>query len=146
MTDPDLKVRSPFNECLILVTICGRSLLQSQQHHISKAYGGMTIDYMEQRLWLETLLTTRLQVLSQCYPSPTEAYDPLLLFASILGQATVIYFCKMIMDSTIIPNSESEVNVDLFDPQNRALDASTNIIRLASTLHDLPFAKVGLFL
>ncbi|CRL26625.1 Transcription factor, fungi [Penicillium camemberti] len=142
MTDPDLKVRSPFNECLILVTICGRSLLQSQQHHISKAYGGMTIDYMEQRLWLETLLTTRLQVLSQCYPSPTEAYDPLLLFASILGQATVIYFCKMIMDSTIIPDGELEVNVDLVGPQNRALEASTNIIRLASTLRDLPFAKV----
>lgn len=146
MTDPDLKVRSPFNECLILVTICGRILLQSQQHHISKAYGGMTIDYMEQRLWLETLLTTRLQVLSQCYPSPTEVYDPLLLFASILGHATVVYFCKTIMDSIIIVDGEVEVNVDIFGPQNRALEASTNIIRLASTLRDLPFARVGLFL
>ncbi|OQD91825.1 hypothetical protein PENSOL_c048G06011 [Penicillium solitum] len=142
MTDPDLKVRSPFNECLILVTICGRILLPSQQHHISKAYGGMTIDYIEQRLWLETLLTTRLQVLTQCYPSPTEVYDPLLLFASILGHATVVYFCKTIMDSIIIADGEVEVDVDIFGPQNRALEASTNIIRLASTLRDLPFARV----
>lgn len=145
MTDPDLKVRSPFNECLILVTICGRSLLQNQRYHISKAYGGMAIDYMEQRLWLENLLTTRLQVLSQCYPTPTDVYEPLLLFASVLGQATVIYFCKTI-DSTIIPDGELQGNIDLFGPQNRALEASTNIIRLASTLRDLPFAKVGLLL
>ncbi|KAK4868315.1 hypothetical protein LT330_007037 [Penicillium expansum] len=145
MTDPDIKVRSPFNECLILVTICGRSLLQNQRYHISKAYGGMAIDYMEQRLWLENLLTTRLQVLSQRYPSPTDVYDPLLLFASVLGQATVIYFCKTI-DSTIIPDGELQGNIDLFGPQNRALEASTNIIRLASTLRDLPFAKVGLLL
>ncbi|CAI7593856.1 unnamed protein product [Penicillium glandicola] len=146
MTDPDLKVRSSFNECLILATICGRSLLQSQQYHISKAYGGMTLDGTEQRLWLENLLTTRLQVLSQCYPSPMDVYDPLLSFASTLGQATVIYFCKTILDSTIIPDDELQGNGDLFGPQNRALEASTNIIRLASTLRDLPFAKVSLFL
>ncbi|OGE58531.1 hypothetical protein PENARI_c001G09168 [Penicillium arizonense] len=99
MTEPTLKVRSSFNECLILATICGRSLLQSQRYHISKAYGDMTMDWTEQRRWLDSILTNRLQVLSQCYSASTESNDSLLLFANILGQETVIYFCKAMTDT-----------------------------------------------
>ena len=142
ITEPTLKVRSSFNECLILATICGRSLLQSQRYHISKAYGDMTMDWMEQRRWLDTILTNRLQVLSQCYPAPTESYDPLLLFANILGQATVIYFCKS-MNDTSTDSSSDENNPEFIQYQYRALEASTNIISLASTLRDLPFSRVS---
>lgn len=133
MTEPTLKVRSSFNECLILATICGRSLLQSQRYHISKAYGDMTMDLTEQRRWLDSMLMNRLQVLSQ-YPAPTESYDPLLLFANILGQATVIYFCKAMTDTAEGPDGSQY--------QYRALEASTNIISFASTLRDLPFSRV----
>jgi hypothetical protein len=133
MTEPTLKVRSSFNECLILATICGRSLLQSQRYHISKAYGDMTMDLTEQRRWLDSMLMNRLQVLSQ-YPAPTESYDPLLLFANILGQATVIYFCKAMTDTAEGPDGSHY--------QYRALEASTNIISFASTLRDLPFSRV----
>jgi hypothetical protein len=139
ITDPDLKVRSSFNECIILATICGRSLLQSQQYHISKVYGGMALDWTGQHLWLENLLTTRLPVLSHS----ADAYSPLMLFASILGQATVIYFCKTMMNSTITFDDEIQATGELFNHQNRALEASTNIICLASRLRDLPCAKVG---
>ncbi|GLI79437.1 hypothetical protein PoHVEF18_007772 [Penicillium ochrochloron] len=133
MTEPTLKIRSSFNECLILATICGRSLLQSQRYHISKAYGDMTMDLTEQRRWLDSMLMNRLQVLSQ-YPAPTESYDPLLLFANILGQATVIYFCKAMTDTAEGPDGSQY--------QYRALEASTNIISFASTLRDLPFSRV----
>ncbi|KAL2833688.1 fungal-specific transcription factor domain-containing protein [Aspergillus cavernicola] len=140
MTEPTLKGRSSFNECLILATICGRSLLQSQRYQISKAYGDMVLDWTEQRRWLDSLLTSRLQVLSQCYPSPTESYDPLLLFTNILAQATVIYFCKTMTESAepINPSQSS----DLTTYEDRALEACTNIIRLATTLLELPFSKV----
>ncbi|OJJ43582.1 hypothetical protein ASPZODRAFT_73872 [Penicilliopsis zonata CBS 506.65] len=125
MTEKSLTVRSAFNECLILATICGRGLLQSQQYHISKAYGDITPDCEVQRQWLDGLLMNRLEIMHS-YPSPNEIYDPLLLFANILGQATVVYFCKTRSAQT----------------DHRALEASTNIIRLAATLQDLPFSKI----
>ncbi|KAJ5218167.1 fungal-specific transcription factor domain-containing protein [Penicillium cinerascens] len=142
MTEPNVKVQSPFNECLILVTICGRSLLQSQRYRISKAYGDMAMDGTEQRRWLDTILTNRLQILSQYYPSPTESYDPLLLFANILGQATVIYFCKNMTNTVAESSSSMDGNAEILNYKNRALEASSAIIRLASTLRELHFSKV----
>lgn len=142
MTEPTLKVRSSFNECLILATVCGRSLLQTQSYHISKAYGDTTMGWTEQRQWLDTILTKRLAVLSQCYPAPTDSCDSLLLFANILGQATVIYFCKAMTD--ISDGTDGMLNADPEFTRNqyRALDASTKIINLASTLRELPFSRV----
>ncbi|KZF21089.1 hypothetical protein L228DRAFT_166122 [Xylona heveae TC161] len=142
MTEPNLQGRSSFNECLILATLGGRSLLQSQRYHISKAYGDMESDSPEQRRSLESLLTTRLQVLSQCYPSPTEVFEPLLLFANILGQATVVYFCKAMVESVGSPIDSSQGDSDVFYYQNRALDASATIVHLAVTLRDLPSSKI----
>lgn len=143
MTEPTLKTRSPFNECLILATICGRCLLQSQRHHISKAYGDMSLDWTEQLRSLENLLTTRLQALERCYPAPTEVYDPLLLFANILGQATVIYFCKVMKGSTGESADLFQWSSELYNYHRHALEASGAIIRLATTLRELPFSKVS---
>jgi hypothetical protein len=142
MTEPTLKVRSSFNKCLILATIRGRSLLQSQRYHISKAYGDMTMDWTEQRRWLDSILTNRLQVLSQCYSAPTESNDSLLLFANILGQETVIYFCKAMTDTAAGLDGPLNGNPEFIQYQYRALEASTNIISLASTLRELPFSRV----
>ncbi|KAJ5290943.1 fungal-specific transcription factor domain-containing protein [Penicillium angulare] len=142
MMEPTLQVQSSFNECLILATICGRSLLQSQQYHISKAYGDGNTDWSEQRRWLDSILKNRLQVLSQNYPAPTESNDPLLLFANILGQATVIYFCKTISDTSADDGSLRENSPEFIQYQYRALEASTNIISLASILQELPVSRV----
>ncbi|KAI2916526.1 transcriptional regulator family: Fungal Specific TF [Aspergillus niger] len=139
MTDSTLQVRSSFTECLILVTICGRSLFQRQQCQISKAYGDMTLDWTEQRQWLDRLLLSRFQVLSQCYPDPTESNDPLLLFTHILAQSTVIYYCKTMIQSDAPSNFTQSRE---FRYEHRALEASKNIIRLARTLPELPFSKV----
>jgi hypothetical protein len=140
MTDASLRLRSPFNECLILATICGRSLLQSQQYQISTAYGGTPVDWAEQQRWINTLLSNRLQVLSQYYPAPTESNDPLLLFAHILAQATVIYCCKTMTDSATL--QESSKRSSDYNHAHRALGASERIIHLAKTLPELPISKV----
>ncbi|KAK2603398.1 hypothetical protein N8I77_009860 [Diaporthe amygdali] len=103
ITEPNPRVRSPFNECLITVTICGRVLLRGQQQNISRAYGDIGLDCAEQRWWLDGILATRLQVLSQCYPSPAEAYEPMLLFAHVLAPATIVYYCNGMIESLVHP-------------------------------------------
>lgn len=143
MTEARPKVRSPFNECLILATICGRSLLRAQQRNISKAYGDTALDWAEQHRWLDSILTSRLQVLSQCYPSPTEAYDPLLLFANILSQATVIYSCKGMIESVAKPVDLVEASPEVLECQHRALAAAATIVRLGKALRELHFSKAS---
>ncbi|KAL2838526.1 hypothetical protein BJY01DRAFT_34101 [Aspergillus pseudoustus] len=140
MTNSTLKLRSPFNEGLIFATICGRSLLQSQRHQISKAYGGTALDCAEQQRWLDGLLSSRLQVLSQCYPAPAESNDPLLLFAHILSQATIIYSCKTMAESGA--QLETSQSSSEYTYSHRALEASTRIIHLAKALPELPISKV----
>ncbi|CAL5869508.1 uncharacterized protein PFLUO_LOCUS3738 [Penicillium psychrofluorescens] len=120
----------------------GVSERESQRHHISKAYGDMSLDWTEQLRSLENLLTTRLQALERCYPAPTEVYDPLLLFANILGQATVIYFCKVMKGSTGESADLFQWSSELYNYHRHALEASGAIIRLATTLRELPFSKL----
>jgi hypothetical protein len=81
--------------------------------------------------------------LSQCYPSPTESFEPLLLLAHILGQATIIYFCKAMADTTMEVADPSNADTDFFNPHNRALEASSTIIQFGSTLRELPFSRVS---
>ncbi|KAL3442325.1 fungal-specific transcription factor domain-containing protein [Aspergillus insuetus] len=135
LTDPALNLRSPFNECLILATICGRSLLQSQQYQISKAYGSVGLDRAEQQRWLDGLLSSRLDVLSQCYPSPRESSNSMILFAHVLAQATVIYYCKSM--AKIAPPSSIQATYE-----QKALEACRHIVSLAETLPELPSSKL----
>ncbi len=130
------QILSPFNECVILATICGRSLFHGQQYNIRCAYGELEPDWIEQHHWLDRILATRMRILSQCYPAPTDVCDPMLLFANIMCQATVIYFCQGV---------ESVIGLDplLFDCQQRALSAAQKIVELAKTLKDFHFSKVS---
>ncbi|KAJ5651936.1 hypothetical protein N7507_009362 [Penicillium longicatenatum] len=85
---------SPFNECIILATICGRSLFQAQQCGVRFVYGDLAPNWTDQHRWLDNVLTNRLQVLLQYYPSPSQICDPMLSFAHIMGQASVIHLYK----------------------------------------------------
>lgn len=142
MTKSSITVQSPFNECLILLTICGRSLLQGQQLKISKVYGHTASGDLKQCHWLDELLTTRLQILAQFYPSPNEAYDPLLWFANILSHTAFVYCCNSLMQ-TLEASGAIEDNAAYMGYQSRALTAVEAIVGLAQMLPNLHFSKVS---
>lgn len=141
MTEPSITVQSPFNECLILLTICGRIFLQSQQLKISKIYDQSASSDLKQCHWLVELLTTRLQVLGQFYPSPNEAYDPLLWFANIFSHTAFVYCCNSLMQSIEVSGGTKD-NVAYMGYQSRALTAIEAIVDLAQMLPNFHFSKV----
>ena len=143
MTDSSLTTSSPFNECLILATICGRSLMHDHQDKVSRAYGDLGSEWGQQRQWLDHILTTRLEALSGRYPSPTEAHDPLVLFANILGQTTVVYHCKGIIESTANSSTLENSNSEYLEIQSRAVAAIKDIVSLAKAMSELHFSKVS---
>ncbi|KNG85002.1 hypothetical protein ANOM_007809 [Aspergillus nomiae NRRL 13137] len=132
------RATSPFNECVILATICGRSLFHVQQHKIGFVYGGdITPTWSEQHQWLDNILINRLQVLSQYHPSPMQFCDSMLLFAHIMGQATVIYLYQG-MKSVLRTIDERTLVVN----KQRALVAAQEVVTLAKALTESHLFKV----
>ncbi|KAL4812710.1 fungal-specific transcription factor domain-containing protein [Aspergillus spinulosporus] len=129
---------SPFNECVILATICGRSLFHAQQYSVRFAYGDMAPNWTDQHQWLDNVLNNRLQILSQYYPSPAQICDPMLFFAHIMGQASVIHLYKG-MESVMWAIDEGGWVVEY---QRRALNAAQEIVRLAKGLTEFHFFKI----
>ncbi|KAJ5490115.1 hypothetical protein N7453_010940 [Penicillium expansum] len=129
---------SPFNECAILATICGRSLFQAQQYSVRFVYGDMAPNWTDQHQWLDNVLTNRLQILSQHYPSPTQVCDPMLSFAHIMGQASVIHLYKG-MESIVWAVNEGAL---VLEYRRRALSAAQEIVKQAKGLIEFYFFKV----
>jgi hypothetical protein len=139
--DLNPRTTSPFNECVILATIYGRSLFHVQQYNVRFVYGNMAPNWSEQHRWLDNILTNRLQILSHYYPSPAQICDPILLFAHIMGQATVIHLCKG-MESVLWAIDEGALVVEY---QQRALVAAREVVTLAKALTESHFFKVSAF-
>jgi hypothetical protein len=129
---------SPFNECIILATICGRSLFQAQQCGVRFVYGDLAPDWTDQHRWLDNVLTNRLQVLLQYYPSPFQICDPMLSFAHIMGQASVIHLYKG-MESVVWAVNEAGWVVEY---KRHALNAAQEIVKQAKGLIEFYFFKV----
>lgn len=123
-----------------MATICGRSLFHGQQYNIRRAYGDAAPDWTDQHRWLDDILTTRLQILSQHYPSPTDSYDPMLLFANIMAQATVIYLCKGMQSAAWPADRGTDAAMEY---QQRALDAAEKLVDLARALTEFHFFKAS---
>ncbi|KAJ5568672.1 hypothetical protein N7450_011158 [Penicillium hetheringtonii] len=129
---------SPFNECVILATICGRSLLHAQQYSVRFVYGDLAPNWIDQHQWLDNVLTNRLQILSQYYPSPTQICDPLLSFAHIMGQASVIHLYKGMEAVVWAVDKEAWV----LEYRRRAFNAAQEIVRLAKGLTEFNYFKI----
>ena len=137
------RITSPFNECVILATICRRSLFQGQQYRVRHVYEDVTLDWSDQHNWLDGILTKRLQILSHFYTLPTETCDPMLLFANVMGQATVVYLYNG-MESMWSPNDAG--GALLVQYQQRALAAVEQIVNLAKALREFHIfkARIGI--
>ncbi|CAG9955516.1 unnamed protein product [Clonostachys rosea f. rosea IK726] len=134
---------APFNECLILATICGRSLLHCQQHKISLAYGGLTVDWAAQNQRLDETLTSRLKAFSESYGSPaTTMNGPLSDFVGIVGQTTVVYMCKGIMETLYSATNLGTSDNGKEEIQLRASNAIAAIISLLQPLREVHFSKI----
>lgn len=129
---------SPFNECVVLATICGRSLFHAQQYSVRFVYGDLAPNWIDQHQWLDNVLTNRLQILSQYYPSPAQICDPLISFAHIMGQASVIHLYKGIESAVWTVDKEAWV----LEYQRRAFSAAQEIVKLAKGLTEFNFFKV----
>ena len=151
LTQRGQSVNSPFNECILLIAMCARTLVQAQRSNKQQrlVYNPAECERPEWQQWLDHVLSLRLQTLAQDYPSLTDSSDPMLHFANFLAQATVVYLCKEVRSIVEGLNNGSGGGVRsagsqslVADYQRRAYAAVGRTVELARSLADFPVSKV----
>lgn len=139
-------IKSPLNECIMLVAMCARTLFHAQQYRNQPClYSYGDSDRLEWQNWLDNVLSSRLQTLAEDYPSPVNSPDPTLLFANFLAQATVIYLWKGIR--FIERRGDNSRGQRLAaEYQQRARSAVERTVELAHSLSDFPYFKASISL
>lgn len=75
--------------------------------------------------------------MSEFYPSPTELFDPMLLFSKIMAQTCVIKVCKALKAVPVPGRSDSPTTL-----WQRAVNAAEQIVELTKVLTKSHTSKV----
>ncbi|KAL5333388.1 fungal-specific transcription factor domain-containing protein [Aspergillus crustosus] len=83
---------SPLTECIVVATICGRSLRHKQRLTMEQIYGDVSEDFWDQHRWLTAILMTHIQ--TQVFTP--NLCDPMRIFVNQMAQ-TVVFFLEQIV-------------------------------------------------
>ncbi|KAL2017950.1 hypothetical protein VTK56DRAFT_1482 [Thermocarpiscus australiensis] len=133
---------SPWVECIVFSTLWGRTLAHQQQSKQECLHRPVAAAFCERQVWLDELLTRRMQVFQQRYPPGTVRVDSMLLFTSMIAQAAVLSLCKAISD---VPPTVTECAALASDFRQRAPAAVKDMVRLMSDLAHFSSFKIHPF-
>ena len=134
----DHNLLSPLAELAILVTISGRALSHCQVSSVERASGTSSLDFWLRHEWLDGMLTRTLDSLAMNTPMVSAMADPMLLFAFMMGHATMIYMCQIVEASGM----EGQCRPTVVEYRNRATRAAREIVSLAKAHEHIGFFKV----
>ena len=133
---------SPFTECIILATICGRSISHRHQAMVERLYGHTSQEFWDRQQWLDNILTRRIQALSLQYFFPAEQMDPMLLFTVMLAHASFLHLTKTIEPTYPGTNEHCSATMEY---ETRSLSAAREIVHLLKALPQLSCFRVNFF-
>lgn len=140
ITGSDQRTLSSFTECILLVTICGRSVSHRQQCTVERVYGNISQDFWNRHQWIDTILSQKIQILSLNDRYALELMDPMPLFTNMAAQATVLSLCKAIQS---VPWETDDYQAVIDEYENRALLAAHEIVTLSKALTHLSCFKAS---
>ena len=136
--DDHQSAMSPFTECIILATISGRALLHQHQSLVENIYANQSQDFWDRHEWISAILTKRMQILSLKYPHASQHADPMLLFTSMVAQATVLYLYKVMEGVT---PATAKNRALMMEYERCSFVAAQEIVYLTKTLAQLSCFK-----
>lgn len=135
MTTP----QSSFLECILLATICGRSLSHRHLSIVGAMYGSNPQEFWNRHEWIDSALTTRISMLSLFYPFQSQYMDPMLLFTKMIAQTAVLCLYNAIETSIW---TAPEYNSLVVEYEKRSRIAAKETVELAKELTHLTYFKV----
>ncbi|KAK4184686.1 pyrimidine pathway regulatory protein 1 [Podospora australis] len=127
------RLLSPLAESAILVTICGPALSQR-----CRSYGDTFLDFSMKQDWLSGMVTS----LSVSSSGISGGADSMQFFALMMAHHFRITMCEIVESM----RAENRCHFDLFAYQTQAIQAASEIARLAKTHEHLGFVKAHIFL
>ena len=133
---------SPFAECILVATICGRSLSHKKRSMVEQSYGEVTADFCRRHQWLSTILTARIRSLTPPTPYDISGLtDPSLIFAALTANMNVLFLCDVIES---MPLGTEESHAILTDYKQRSLEAAHETGKLIAASTQLNLFQVSL--
>ena len=116
----DPTAQSPFAECIVLATICGRALLHKHCASVERVYGHVSQDFWDRHHWIDNILTQRIKILTLKYPPASQNIDPMLIFTELVANTAILFLYKIIH---IMPCQTPEGSANLIEYKQRAKKA-----------------------
>jgi hypothetical protein len=123
----------------VFSALWGRALAHQQQSKQGQLYGRVAAEFRARQLWLDKVLARRMQLFQQNYPPTSVKVDSMLLFASLIAQATVLSLCKAVV--SIAPTAAEYADLTAVYCQ-RAPQAAMDMVQLTAALTHLSSFKV----
>ncbi|KAK7916854.1 hypothetical protein PG985_010462 [Apiospora marii] len=89
---------SPWVECILAASLCGRNVTHKQRSRVEQDYGEIvTQDFCHRHQWLDSLVTARIDSLAADYGQDLSFLtDPLLIFAALVAHMNVLLLSEVI--------------------------------------------------
>lgn len=134
-------VMSPFAECIVLATICGRALLHKHCASVERVYGHTSQDFWDRHHWIDNILTQRITMLTMKYPPASQHIDPMLIFTEMVANTAILFLYKII---ELMPCQTSTTSANVIEYKQRAVKAAGEIVSITRALSLFTQAKVYL--
>lgn len=136
-------VMSPFAECIVLATICGRALLHKHCASVEHVYGHTSQDFWDRHHWIDNILTQRITMLTMKYPPASQHIDPMLIFTEMVANTAILFLYKII---ELMPCQTPTSSANVIEYKQRATKAAGEIVSITRALSLFTQAKVCLLL
>lgn len=136
-------VMSPFAECIVLATICGRALLHKHCASVERVYGHTSQDFWDRHHWINNILTQRITMLTMKYPPASQHIDPMLIFTEMVANTAILFLYKII---ELMPCQTPTSSANVIEYKQRATKAAGEIVSITRALSLFTQAKVCLLI
>ena len=124
-----------------MAAMYGRALKHQEQSAVERACGSVFQDFWDRHNWLDAVLTNRIQALFKKIQCCGDCVDPVLSFANMVAQATMLSLYKTMRSMELAAN-ECRSTVLAFE--QRSLDAADKIVASTAEIRQGAFFHVGL--
>lgn len=130
---------SPFAESAIMATICGRVLTLKRQPVLEYGTPSTTQAFYLQHSSINTLLMTRLQMLTRAISSVKGHPDSMLVFLATSAYMMIFMLCETVESR---PSSSDSAHTAFTDNRQRSLAAARELGKLMAELAQLNYFEV----
>ncbi|OJK00180.1 hypothetical protein ASPACDRAFT_28643 [Aspergillus aculeatus ATCC 16872] len=138
------RLTSPFAECIMTTTVCGRAVIHHYQTSLENTFTHDSSNFHDRHEWIHNTITQRINILSFNTPKFTENSDPMFLFTRILASTTALYLYHTLSLTSSDLISEDDMS-PFPDYGHAALLEAQEMVHLANILNKVNSFKIHPF-